>query len=140
MIQSALICSPRDIASTESDARPSSVTAAHSNFFHRLMARSTSIKPVLAELVASLFQLLELLREIHLSLPIQFDHVPRRAIDERFVRQLGLYRSQFCLHFRDFLVEAFPLSRKIDIHDQQYFAESSCCDWSSCVRGKFPIH
>jgi hypothetical protein len=36
MIQSALICSPRDIARIAIDPSPSSVTAIQSNFFHKL--------------------------------------------------------------------------------------------------------
>ena len=37
MIQSALICSPRDNARTAIAPRPSRVTAIQSNFFHELI-------------------------------------------------------------------------------------------------------
>ena len=37
MIQSALICSPRDVARIAIDPSPSSVTAIQSNFFHKLI-------------------------------------------------------------------------------------------------------
>src|SRR4029077_21183393 len=49
MIQSALICSPRDIARIAIDPSPSMVTAIQSNFFHRLilllMYRGVSFSP-----------------------------------------------------------------------------------------------
>src|SRR5207302_8434665 len=60
MIQSALICSPRESASIASDAKPSSVTATQSSFFQRLIefVRSTSIKLNATRVVARVHALL----------------------------------------------------------------------------------
>src|SRR6266480_7599405 len=54
MIQSALICSPRDIARIATEPSPSRVTAIQSNFFHTLivlvMYRGVSFSPPQADI------------------------------------------------------------------------------------------
>ena len=104
MIQSALICSPREAASTAIAPRPRSVTAIQSSFFHKLIARipartnHANLRNITYPGCRALVSILPTARRNSSSVP----DVPRRPLPARDRRTIDLLSlsSPFAIRLR----------------------------------------